>query len=77
MVRRFGAPHVLRAAARHQASPARPVPGYCRPEPPLHGDRGARLTLLSYQAAKTRRICGAAAKCSNQTDLHLTFVDPI
>jgi hypothetical protein len=32
---------------------------------------------LSYQAAKARRICCAAAKCSNQTDLHLTFIDPI
>ena len=51
--------------------------GYCRPEPLLHGNRSARLTLLSYQAAKARRICCAAAKCSNQTDLHLTFIDPI
>ncbi len=36
-----------------------------------------RLTLLSYQVAKARRTGGAAAKCSNQADLHLTFIDPI
>jgi hypothetical protein len=41
------------------------------------GNRGARLALLSCQVAKTRRIGSAAAKCSNQTDLHLTFIDPI
>jgi hypothetical protein len=32
---------------------------------------------LSCQVAKTRRIGSAAAKCSNQADLHLTFIDPI
>jgi hypothetical protein len=53
------------------------APGLLPPRIPLHGNRGARLTLLSYQAAKARRICCAAAKCSNQTDLHLTFIDPI
>src|SRR6266567_834005 len=43
----------------------------------LRDEEAARSTLLSYQAAKARRICGAAPKCSNQTDLHLTFIDPI
>jgi hypothetical protein len=44
----------------------------------LHGSRGDTIdTLLSYQAAKARRLCCAAAKCSNQTDLHLTFIDLI
>ncbi len=43
----------------------------------LRDEEAARLTLLSYQAAKARRICCAAAKCSNQTDLHLTVIDPI
>jgi hypothetical protein len=38
---------------------------------------GTRFTLLSYQAAKTRSIGSAAGKCSNQTDLHLTFTDPV
>jgi hypothetical protein len=33
--------------------------------------------LLSYQVAKARRIDSAAAKCSNQTDLRLTLIDPI
>jgi hypothetical protein len=38
----------------------------------------AHLTVeLSCQVAKARRIGGAAAKCSNQTDLYLTFIDPI
>jgi len=41
------------------------------------GNRGTRLTLLSYQVAKTRRMCGAAAKCSNQTDLRPALTDPI
>ncbi len=41
------------------------------------GNRGTRLTLLSYQVAKARRTGGAAAKCSNHTDSHLTFIDPI
>ncbi len=66
-----------RSTNRTTSRIARPVPGYCLPEPLLHGNRGARFTLLSYQAAKARRICCAAAKCSNQTDLHLTFIDPI
>jgi len=43
---------------------------------PLHGNGGTRVTLLTYQVAKTRRIGSAAAKCSNQADLHLTFIDP-
>jgi hypothetical protein len=38
---------------------------------------GIRLTLLSYQVAKIRRIGSAAAKRSNQADLHPTFIDPI
>jgi hypothetical protein len=43
----------------------------------MHGNRGTRLTLLSYRVAKTRLIGGAAVECSNQADLHLTFTDPI
>jgi hypothetical protein len=43
----------------------------------LHESRGARLTLLSYQVATTKQIGSAAGKCSNQADLHLTFIDPI
>jgi hypothetical protein len=43
----------------------------------LRGNRGTRLMLLNYQVAETRRIGSAAAKCSNQADLHLTFTDPI
>ena len=41
--------------------------------------RGTRPTLLSYQVAKTGRtaIGSAAAKCSNQADLHSTFIDPL
>ncbi len=66
-----------RSTNRTTSRIARPVPGYSRPEPLMHGNRGARFTLLSYQAAKARRICCAATKCSNQTDLHLTFIDPI
>jgi hypothetical protein len=49
---------------------------------------GARLTLMpggcanlpravDLSSAKTKRIGSAAAKCSNQADLHLTFTDPI
>ena len=34
-------------------------------------------SLLTCQVAKARRIGGAAAKCSNQTDLPLIFIDPI
>jgi hypothetical protein len=41
------------------------------------GDRGARLTLLIYQVAEARRIGCAAARCSDQADLHLTFIDPM
>ena len=44
---------------------------------PVATESGARLTLLSYQATKAKRICGAAARCSNQADLHLTFTDLI
>jgi hypothetical protein len=47
------------------------------PRTPLHGNRGTRLTLLSYQVAETRQTGSAAAKCSSQTDLRLTFIDPI
>ena len=43
----------------------------------LRDEEATRLALLSYQAAKSRGICGAAPKCSNQADLHLTFIDPI
>ncbi len=43
----------------------------------LHENRRTRFTLLNYQVAKTRRIGSAAAKCSNQTDLHLTLIDQI
>jgi hypothetical protein len=32
---------------------------------------------LTCQVAKIRLIAGAAAKCSNQADLHLTFTDLI
>jgi hypothetical protein len=35
------------------------------------------LTLLSCQVAEGKRIGSAAAKCSNQADLHLTLIDPI
>jgi hypothetical protein len=35
-----------------------------------------QLTLLSCQVAKSRGIGSAAAKCSNQADLRLTFIDP-
>ncbi len=41
------------------------------------GTATAQLTVFSYQVAKTRRIGSATAKCSNQTDSHLTFTDPI
>jgi hypothetical protein len=38
-----------------------------RPEPPVvrhEGNPGTRLTLLSYQVAKTRRMCSAAASAA-------------
>jgi hypothetical protein len=35
------------------------------------------VTLLTCQVAKAKRIGSAAAKCSNQADLHPTFIDPI
>jgi len=38
---------------------------------------GRQVTLLTYQVAKAKRIGSAAAKCSNQADLHSTFIDPI
>jgi hypothetical protein len=41
-----------------------------------HRSRGTR-TLLSYQIAMTARIGAAVAKCSNQADLHMTFINPI
>jgi hypothetical protein len=53
---------------RHSAPP---------PRIPLHRTAAYDSRLLSYQVAKTRRIGSAAAKCSNQADLHLTFTDPI
>ena len=35
------------------------------------------VTRLTCQVAKAKRIDSAAAKCSNQADLHSTFIDPI
>ncbi len=65
-----------RATSTGLDHPAPSRPRDCRRTTALCGYR-ARLTLLSCQATKARRICCAAAKCSNQTDLHLTFIDPI
>lgn len=36
-----------------------------------------RSHSLSYQVAEAEPIGGAAVKCSNQADLHLTLNDPI
>ena len=36
-----------------------------------------KVPLLTCQVAKARRIGSAAAKCSNQANLVLTFTDPI
>ena len=35
------------------------------------------VDLSSCQVAKARRIGGAAARCSNETDPYLTFIGPI
>ena len=47
------------------------------PDPRYRRHQNIRFTLLTCQLAKTRWICSAAAKCSNQADLYLTFIDPI
>jgi hypothetical protein len=39
--------------------------------------RAEWVTLSTCQVAKAKRIGSAAAKCSNQADLHSTFIDPI
>ncbi len=73
-----GEDHQPRVGTAKNAGLDYPAPSRTRAAAP---DRAAweprpRLTLLSYQVAKTRRI-GSAAECSNQTDLQLTLIDPI
>ena len=40
------------------------------------GDR-TYVTLLTCRATMARKWGSAAEKCSNQTDLHLTFTGPV